>query len=47
MTMKINVRDYQDLGDLEETLDEEMSKKEMKQNEKKTLNKNTKRMVRK
>jgi hypothetical protein len=45
--MKINVRDYQDLSDLEETLDEEMSKKEMKQNEKKTLNKNTKRMVRK
>jgi len=45
--MKINVRDYQDFNELEDTLDEEMIKKEIKQNEKKTLNKNTKRMVKK
>ena len=44
--MKLNVKDY-DLNDLEETLDDEMNKKEAKQNERKILNKNTRRMVKK
>jgi hypothetical protein len=43
--MKIDLGKYQDLLDLEDNLNEEITKKENKEKQKTVMNKNTKRMV--